>query len=195
MYWRCTWRITVTSIKEWEWMFLHGHANVHEYIWFMNHAHMILNFVCPNCVFGSVSGTHSFIWSVRVFVASQFAWVELKELASASQEDKFNTALVCSQDSTGNPRRQKTPGTCFLIKPLKKKQTPDWEGREFFTAGLHDVKRFLWSSPPLQDWLSTRDRGIHMTIACTVDKKWSNMYETNCKNGKWWTHKWQNALI
>lgn len=63
---------------------------------------------------------------------------------SAPREDERTP----SQSGPRTPREnvQMTPGTCFLRQRLKRKQTPEREGRGILPLGLHDVKRGLCSS-------------------------------------------------
>lgn len=87
------------------------------------------------------SGLCECLWAVGVYESN------LKCQCQHRRKIWFNTVPVWSLDSTGNRRFQKTPGTCFLCKHLKKNKH-GWEGRGFLFVGLHDVKQDLWSLSP-----------------------------------------------
>lgn len=71
--------------------------------------------------------------------------VKLKSVSLSAPREEERTP---SQSGLRTPREnvQMTPGTCFLRQRLKRKQTPEWEGRGILPLGLHDVKRGLCSS-------------------------------------------------
>lgn len=127
------------------------HLSLHE------SAYVFVRIVYPNDVFVSVSGTHCFIWSVWVFVGRRPVWVELKVSVSASQEDGFSTLPVWSLDSTGNRRFQKTPGTCFPFKRLKKNKYLTGNAGDFSLLASMTSNGASGSHRPAE--LTTTERG------------------------------------
>lgn len=143
---------------------------------------MFVHFVNQNDVFVSVSGTHCFIWSGWVFVGSERVGVDLKVSVSASQKDGLYTVPVWSLDSTGNRRFLKTPGTCFLYKCLKKKQTPEKAVGDFSLLASMTSNRGLWTSSPYRsDTLGKRERYYMGTRNCLQWRKdWTSALQSHC---------------
>lgn len=152
------------------------HLSVHE------SAYMFVHFVNQNDVFVSVSGTHCLIWSGWVFVDSERVGVDLKVSVSAWQKDRLYTVPVWSQDSTGNRRFLKTPGTCFLYKCLKKKQTPEKAVGDFSLLASMTSNRGLWTSSPYRsDTLRKRERYYMGTRNCLQWRKdWTSALQSHC---------------
>lgn len=57
----------------------------------------------------------------------------------------------CAHLVPGFHRKQTSSEDTWYLFPLQtfeEKQTPEWEGRGFLSAGHHDIKQGLWSSSP-----------------------------------------------
>lgn len=139
------------------------HTCVRCAIWFLlfsvqESASTFVGFVYLNSVFVSVSGTRCFISSVWVFVGSQCVWVELKVSVSASQRGGSNTVPIWSLDSTGNRRLQKTPGTCFPSKRLKKNKHLSGKAGDFSPLATMTSNRASGPHRPEADTWINKER-------------------------------------
>lgn len=129
---------------------LHIFAYMHQSIWFLHlsvqeSAYMFIDFVYPNSVF--VSGTQFHLICVSVCGQS----VSLSQTKSVSVSITARHVEHCACLVPGLQRKQTFSGGTWYLFPLQtfeEKQTPEWEGRGFLSAGLHDVKQGLCSLSP-----------------------------------------------